>query len=506
MHNITKHPVCLVCGNNIVKFNNTTGYRQYCSTYCSNNSPDKKQQISDTNNTRYGGHPRTTDTVKAKYKKTCLIKYGVEYPTQNEIVKAKARETNMNLYGTEYHQQSDSGKYQRQSTNQRLYGVDFPLQSKAVQQVAHDTIMYKYGVTSTSKLDYVKHKQQEHRYDNFSSDVLEKLTNKEWLINQHHTLRKPLQQIATELGLKDEKLISTRMLKFSIDVRYYAHSYQESQITDFLAEHNIKFVTGNRQIIAPHELDIFLPDYNVAIEYNGLYWHSDKFKTPNFHKEKLDRCTEHKIRLLTIFSDEWIYQTDIIKQKILHIIQEDHQNSIFARKTIIVPLEYYQKREFFEKYHIQGDGPGSISYGLKYKESIVAAITFIKQSNGTFVLNRYATSTIVPGGFSKLISHFCNNHTWKQIITFADCRWSVGELYVNNGFVFNKLLKPDYYYIENNKRVHKFNYRRKFLSKKLQNFDPLLSERVNCDINGCIRIWDCGKIRFIKSNLMETIT
>src|SRR5690606_32397406 len=127
------------------------------------------------------------------------------------------------------------------------------------------------------------------------------------------------------------------------------------------------------------ELDIVIPEANIAIEYCGLYWHSEIHKEPKYHLDKLNACIEQNIRLITIFSDEWQERQDIVKSKILQILGKSTQSTIFARKCKVVTLSREQKKKFFDQYHIQGAGPGSITYGLEYKEEVVAAMTFIQQ-------------------------------------------------------------------------------------------------------------------------------
>ena len=95
-----------------------------------------------------------------------------------------------------------------------------------------------------------------------------------------------------------------------------------------------------------------------------------------------------------------------------------------------------------------------------------------------------------------MLEHFKRNHEWNEIITFADLRWSEGELYEKCGFRLNKILKPDYCYIEGKNRIHKFNYRHSNLKNKLVNYIPNLSEKENCINNKISKIWDCGKYKF----------
>ncbi len=61
------------------------------------------------------------------------------------------------------------------------------------------------------------------------------------------------------------------------------------------------------------ELDIYLPEYNLGIEYHGLYWHSTKFKDKSYHKEKYLFFKEKDIPLIQIFENEWVLKRDIVK-------------------------------------------------------------------------------------------------------------------------------------------------------------------------------------------------
>jgi hypothetical protein len=169
---------------------------------------------------------------------------------------------------------------------------------------------------------------------------------------------------------------------------------------------------------------------------------------------------------------------------------------VFARKLSIKMVGVNEKKRFFEQYHLQGDGPGSINIGLFEDNSLVACISVIQNKGGVLLINRYATSKIVVGGFSRLLSALKKQYEWNVIETFADLRYSQGQLYLSVGFKNVKQLKPDYYYIKNNIRYHKFNFRRKYLPLRLDNFDSSLSEKQNCDADGILRLWDCGKIKF----------
>ena len=333
-------------------------------------------------------------------------------------------------------------------------------------------------------------------------NVLNKIKNKNWMINQHVTLQQPLTKIAKSLNIGDST-VGRYLHSHNISTKHFFQSTGELELTEFVKSVTNNVVTNVRDIIPPYELDVFIPEYNLAIEYCGLYWHSEQQgKDKHYHKRKQQLCYSKGIQLLTIFEDEWHKVNDQVKRKIIHLLGKQ-KNRIFARKCIICDITRTEKKEFLEKNHIQGNGRGSIQYGLSYNDNLIAVITFIKEKHGNYYLNRYATSCHVVGGFSKLLAYFKRNNDWNSIISFADLRWSDGKLYKENGWLLDKTIPPDYYYSPNGTdRFHKFNYRRKRLSQILPNFDITKSERLNCDDHNILRIWDCGKMRFIVYNKM----
>ena len=344
--------------------------------------------------------------------------------------------------------------------------------------------------------------------DKLSQSSLNKLTDKDWLYEQHITNKRTISSISVELGLhwkNSHKTIKQQLIDFNIPIQYWhqVSSIQQKDIELFLEQHNISFITRSRSIIPPLELDIYIPEHNLAIEYCGLYWHSSEYKDIKYHWNKFDRCAKLGIRLLTIYSDEWLSNRELVENKIKHILNISTNNKIDARKCSISEISIQDKKNFLNTYHLQGNGPGSINLGLLCNNEIVACMSFIKQRNGIFVLNRYATSKIVRGGFSKLLSYFKKTYDWTQIISFADLRWSNGYMYKVNNFVLDKILPIDYEYVIGEERHHKFNFRHSQLSKKLINYDPALSESQNMLNHNIFKIYNCGLQRWILNNVSK---
>lgn len=90
-------------------------------------------------------------------------------------------------------------------------------------------------------------------------------------------------------------------------------SKAEKEIIDFVSELNVVFETSNRKLLKGKELDIFFPDLNFAIEYNGLFWHSEHHKPKSYHYDKYVACKSLGIDLLQIWEHDWEHDTESVQ-------------------------------------------------------------------------------------------------------------------------------------------------------------------------------------------------
>lgn len=276
-------------------------------------------------------------------------------------------------------------------------------------------------------------------------------------------------------------------------------SLQEESVRNFIKEilPNELIFYNDRNLISPSELDIYIPNKNFAIEYNGLYWHSEKLgKNKNYHLDKLNKVKETGNTLFTIWEDDWVYRQDIVKEMILHRLGLSKREKIGARKLELTQLKYSDTKDFLNTYHIQGAVSASQYLGLKKNDEIVAVFLVTERKKGMFEIVRYATSKIIPGGFSKLVKYFINlnNGNIKELYSFSDNLISDGDLYAKNGFVCAKEIPADYSYIYDNERKHKFGFRlKRFKNDPMLIFKENLTESELASLNGIDRVWDAGK-------------
>ena len=245
-------------------------------------------------------------------------------------------------------------------------------------------------------------------------------------------------------------------------------------------------------LIHPLELDIVIPSKKIAIEYNGLYWHSEQQgKDINYHLNKFNLCKDKGYRLIQIWENEWLMKKDIVKSIILNSIGK-HTTKIHGRKCEVMVVTPKEARPFYDNNHIQGFKGGE-HHGLYYKGKLVSMLTIDKNGELQRFVNKI--NTIVHGAFSKLLKSFDD----KELYTFADLRYFTGGVYESNGFKYEHTVPPRYWYFKNNTKVyHRRTFQKSKLSSKLKNFDDNITGNNNMINNGYHRIWDCGNLKFKK--------
>lgn len=264
---------------------------------------------------------------------------------------------------------------------------------------------------------------------------------------------------------------------------------------------------GNRTLLKGRELDLYFPEHQLAIELNGILWHSsfaEKQKgrdwVRNHQVQKTKDCEAIGVRLLHYYEDEVRNSKDAVIRQI-EMALGIHKSSIGARTTKVVHVQPSKAREFLNQYHLQGYVKG-LAYGLEHEGQLMAVMSFStglskrgKQAEETtWELVRYASKDRVVGGASKLLKAFLEQHPLcTEIFSYSDNRWATGGMYEKLGFNKVDTLPPDYYYVKDNQRLHKSGFRRAALQKKFPDqFDFALSERENCYNLGFYQLFNCG--------------
>jgi very-short-patch-repair endonuclease len=432
-----------------------------------------------------------SNAVKQKKKETNLKNWGVENVFQSEKIKKKSKKTFLKKYGVENFVKTDQYKKQVKITNLKKYGVENPMQN---------------GIIKLKSINNSKLKRKETTlklYKNIGIVNVDENGMYEFKCDnscEHNFI------ISRHLLYNRIKLNSTLCTKCNpVNVK---NSGYEIQLLNIIKENYNKEIKSNkRNIIPPLELDIYLPDLKLAFEFNGLYWHNEEHKPNDYHLNKTEKCEKQGIQLIHIWEDNWIYKQDIVKSMILNKLGKTPYK-IYGRKTEIKEITDNKLiREFLETNHLQGFIGGKVKLGLFFENELVSLMTFGKRrvamgkkstNDNEYELLRFCNklNTNVLGGASKLFKYFKNNYKPKEITTYADRSHSNGGLYKQLGFKFISKTSPNYYYIIDGIRKHRFNFRKDKLIK--EGFEPNKTEHQIMIDRNIFRIYDSGNLKYKK--------
>lgn len=387
--------------------------------------------------------------------------------------------------------QNSSVKVQQSKS---LYTQD---QKNSINQKRQKSMEEKYGVGYNSQRSDIHHIWQKNRMD---PAVAEKLQSRDWLEHQYIQQKKTLVEIADDLGVYYSTVGEyCRQHGFKIRQRSN-YSLEEKQISDYLTALGITHEPGDWDVLNGRELDIWIPDHNLAIEINGLFWHSfhpsqNRAENRKRHLEKTTECEQKKIDLIHITDWEWHNQKHIIKNLLMSKLNKNQR--VGARQCKTVEITNSQANAWFKQYHLQGATPAYRSFALVQDTEFLLVISIGRSrfdSDFSYELLRMcgAPGVTVSGGLSKLMTYIKNQLNQSDIVTYCDRSKSRGQGYVAAGFQLIRSTDPGYFWTDGTKIVSRYQAQKSRLSRWLPNFDPGLSESQNMFANRYRRYWDCG--------------
>jgi hypothetical protein len=441
------------CGNDPKFISIEKGYSKYCSTKCSNiNSVEKVKESKLINH----GDPNYNN--KEKFTRSMSKKSKEE---MQEILE------------------------KRRSTKLKKYGDPNYTNVKKIQESKRESIIGNI-------------RKKTETYD---VDVIEILENSAYLIKCNKCNK--------ESALLNSRINSRLRKKTDPCPVCRNHndgtSTPENEIYDYIRSLGFVPEKNVRGKLGRYEIDIFIPEINIGFEYNGLFWHSEINTESSYHRNKINLAAEKGIKLINIWEDEWEYKREIVKSRIKQILGVQGK-TIYARKCILKKVNKEETKKFLNENHLQGSCTYQYSMGLYFNNELVSICTFGRRKISGSTQNellRFCNILYhhIPGAFSRFIKNYFDKVSESELITFADRSWSpdTNNIYTKNGFEHLYSTRPNYWYIVNKKRVHRYNYRKDVLVRK--GYDETLSEREIMKKIGINRIYDCGQNKYILKRL-----
>ena len=476
------------------KIKNTNMEKYGCECPLQNNIVQEKTK--QTILEKYGvEYTSQSKEIKNKRKQTILEKYGVEYPLQSEQIKRKVKKTILEKYGVEYPAQSKEVYAKVKKTNLEKYGTEYPIQLKEIYDKVKKTNLEKYGVEYTSQSKEIKNKAKASLLNNNFPNIIKYFADKETtedFLKKNYNEKTTLIQLSKDTGVS-RTVVGQYIHKYGLEdyINYsFTVSQPEKDIVEYLTSKGItNIVQSDRDILDGKEIDIYLPDYKVGIEFNGDYWHSEIIR-PNkrYHYDKSMLANSKGVFLYHIFSHEWFDEekrTRILNHldNILHL----NENKIYARKCMIRKVDVTEKNDFLNENHIQGKDNSTIKLGLYYNDELVSLMTFCKprfSKKYNWELSRFCSkhNYNVIGGASKLFKYFVDNYMkdGEVIVSYSDIAKTTGKIYNTLNFEFVNDAEPNYIWWKSDD-----DYKTRYQCQ-------MVNERIIMESNGYIKIYDCG--------------
>ena len=316
---------------------------QRYGTECYLQTEECKERIKNTNLERYGvDNPFKSQIIRDKAKETCLQRYGTECYLQTEEYKNKSAESNKQKYGVDHYSKTDEFKEKLIKTNMNEYGVKSYRQTEEFKEKSKDTSLRKYGaeyyMKSSDYRDNIKEKFYEildkAGYIKAGYKLISYNGNGDYEIYCPHCNNNFIVNNTNHFYHRHRR---NQEICTNCNPLHKSYSYGEKELVEYVSSiYNSIILENDRSIIHPYELDIYLPDLRLAIEYNGDYWHANPKYYSEDHiigdisakevrkkdKQKINRCIKAGVELLVIWEDDWINRQDVVKQELSDIITE----------------------------------------------------------------------------------------------------------------------------------------------------------------------------------------
>jgi hypothetical protein len=438
---------------------------------CPSQSLDVQAKIKQTNVERYGAEsPQQNKNVQHKTLQTIRERYGVENLSQNSEIRGKIKQVVLDRYGVANIFCDKSIQAKIKQTNLERYGAENPMQNHEIQEKTRQTNLERYGVECPSQSLDVQAKIKQTNVERYGFAC---------------TMQNPEVQ---------QKAWNTK-LKKGYDCY---HSKPEYAILEWVRQY---YPEARAAAANGRQIDVLIPSLNLAIEYNGLWWHCDSCqapKTKKYHIEKQRALKEKGIRTIFIWENEWEGRQEQAKNLLLAAMKIPTVR-LGARKCEFREIGHKQALVFIHENHIQPiKKKQKISLGCFHEGTLVAVATFglHHRNSKEIALTRFCClpGYHIAGALSKF-SKMAFAHFGKPLVSWADLMKSEGTGYVAAGWKVDKILKPDYFYIDTKHscKIVSKQSRRKSSAKTPEG----MTEAEHAKLDGLARCWDCGKIKFV---------
>lgn len=491
LNDLYSRPLCKNCGTKFCDFKNfKVGYYNFCSIKCSNSSEETEEKRKITTKKRYNGYdnPLKDPEFYREWQTRFFNKYGVYTPPELPDFDEKSKKTFQENYNGYSHPMKDPEFYKEWVNNfEHIHGVKTPSQLPDFNYKFVSKILTNHNVKHPSQIPEVKENNRLKEREKFIPYLYQRLQelnleliDKEYK-HAHYEHNWRCKICGTEFSCiwnhtyLENKCPTCNPKKKSV-------SKGELELQKFFKSLNIDFIPNSRQIIKPYELDIYLPKYKLAIEFDGLYWHSNEFVSPNYHKMKTDICNNKGIRLIHIFENEWASKQVIIKKKLKEILDKNNSTNIKFEDCTIKEIDNTLRDNFINKYDLKNNSKNSsLNIGCFYYNNLIYVMTFEEVGHGIFQLLNCSRNYKYSEIKTELLDYISSEYEVRRFVKTVDKKWNNIEEFKELGFNPKEEINPIPWLIHDSYTF------------------IITSGNIENNYKSYSKIWDCGYIKLEKS-------
>lgn len=463
-------------------------------------SEEIKEKIRNVFQEKYGMNPLSTIEVREKMLSTIEERYGTKIISKNKEIRKRIQKSVKKIFD----ENKDIILAQTLNTNLQKYNTYWPSQTENVKEKVRETIRQRYGVDYVSQI----------------KEVAEHISNKLMGYGEAAFLKNCEDNFLKPIDFKYEGYYDNGPIYYKCEclkchnvVEIAPHnknfkcihcfgknaisSFKEKEVVQYLKSiYDGEIIENCRRLISPLEVDIYLPEKKLAIEFNGDFWHNEFSKDINYHKEKTQLCEQKGVKLFHIYEYEWLKSKDKVKDIFKSFVCSD-KKKVYARQCTIKEISNFQAKEFADLYHLQGHSPAKVYLGLFFNGELVEIETFghprfNKNYQWEIVRECSKTDVSVVGGKSKLFSYFISHYSPTNIISYCDASKFSGESYLKCGMRFASWNSPGYVWIKQHSVLTRYQCQKHKLVKQF----PELKNSSETEIMhslGYSKMFDCGQ-------------
>lgn len=438
-----------------------------------------KEKISKTSMERYGvDHPLKVKEIREKQLDTIEKKWGNRHPLQNQELKDKRKAT-----CEETHQTLDFFHCKKsKTTNLERYGNEIPMRNLDIADKVSKSVIETKTAALVEKLSSFKIEviEMNSTYCSYKCISCGKETSK--------TTRQYV-NIITKLGQTPcEKC----------NPRNSFRSGFENEVFEFIQLNTSLEIHTNRKYIKGREVDIIIPELKLALDCNGIYWHSEIYRKGKHHINKKKIIESQGYKFIQIWEDDWRspIKNEIVKSRILNLLGSSQKTG--ARKYTLHVREFSEKiKDFLNNNHLQGFFPATNYFTLEKEGEIYALASFRSSKDGfKHELSRYCLlkGHSISGAIERFISHFKIIKSG-ILFSYADLDWSsldMENVYDRCGFLRKRITSPGYFWLVNGIRIN----RHIFMKHKLKDIQIGETEVEYMHSKGYYRVYNSGNLYY----------